>query len=629
MKKPVWVVLAATLPFAAVLIANSAYYLPFLSDDALISLRYARRLLDGHGLTWTEGPRVEGYSNLLWVLLVAAAGQIGVDLIDAARALGLLGMSTILLPLAIWTFHGRSWSLAWWPLTISLLFVALAAPVAVWAIGGLEQPLVGGLLAISLPLAYTLIERDANGVQDGRTAVWLSLVLGLLCLTRPDGALFAVVAAGSLGLTSWTAGRRPLRLMALVLLCPVLFSAAQLLFRIIYYGAFVPNTALVKIAASATHWQFGLDYLTSGFWAFFPLSALAGIALAAMLVVRSTRARGVLLATTATSWALYVAFIGGDFFPAYRHLIPLVVVAAFALADGALLLATQLTNRRAVFAVVAVSSFLAFVPYVRTQINDKWVRRAHTERWEWQGKEVALLLKEVFGPQQPTMAVTAAGCLPYWSELPALDMMGLNDYYLPRNRPADFGRGMVGHELGDGAYVLRQRPDLIVFDVGSPDPSWRTGEQLKTMPDFTERYVPVTLVTTPSEYRAVIFIDRYSTRVGIARSAGQITVPTYLATGPDAVAVDRAGVLTLRLTGTRPATLTFVVDDDVHLALDEDALRQHGAAGTLTQEGDKVSITLRSTRSEPVELQRLVLTAAPRPRPGVPVLDKVIARPAP
>jgi hypothetical protein len=67
---------------------HAARFLPFLTDDALISLRYARRLLDGAGLTWTDGERVEGYTNLLWVLGVAAVGALGIDLVDAARLLG-------------------------------------------------------------------------------------------------------------------------------------------------------------------------------------------------------------------------------------------------------------------------------------------------------------------------------------------------------------------------------------------------------------------------------------------------------------------------------------------------------------------------------------------------------------
>ena len=63
----------------AVLGVHAGSHLPFLSDDALITLRYAGRLLEGHGLTWTDGPRVEGYSNLAWLLLCAGAGALGAD----------------------------------------------------------------------------------------------------------------------------------------------------------------------------------------------------------------------------------------------------------------------------------------------------------------------------------------------------------------------------------------------------------------------------------------------------------------------------------------------------------------------------------------------------------------------
>ena len=56
------------------LLLHAFHYLPFLEDDALIAFRYADRLLHGAGLTWTDGPRVEGYSCLLWVLLLALFG---------------------------------------------------------------------------------------------------------------------------------------------------------------------------------------------------------------------------------------------------------------------------------------------------------------------------------------------------------------------------------------------------------------------------------------------------------------------------------------------------------------------------------------------------------------------------
>ena len=42
-----------------------------LADDAFISFRYSQHLAEGHGLVFNVGEKVEGYSNFLWVVLVA------------------------------------------------------------------------------------------------------------------------------------------------------------------------------------------------------------------------------------------------------------------------------------------------------------------------------------------------------------------------------------------------------------------------------------------------------------------------------------------------------------------------------------------------------------------------------
>ncbi len=47
----------------------------FLTDDAFISFRYVRNLIEGHGLVFNPGERVEGYTNFLWVLELAALGR--------------------------------------------------------------------------------------------------------------------------------------------------------------------------------------------------------------------------------------------------------------------------------------------------------------------------------------------------------------------------------------------------------------------------------------------------------------------------------------------------------------------------------------------------------------------------
>src|SRR5262249_10141180 len=73
----------------AVLAVNAAHYRAFF-DDAFVSLRYVDRFVHGQGLTWTDGERVEGYSNLSWILLLSVPGALGFDLVASARVLGML-----------------------------------------------------------------------------------------------------------------------------------------------------------------------------------------------------------------------------------------------------------------------------------------------------------------------------------------------------------------------------------------------------------------------------------------------------------------------------------------------------------------------------------------------------------
>src|SRR5258708_6559238 len=71
--RPAFVSLAFSLVFIArtAFIVNRELYFT-LFDDAMISMRYARNLADGHGLIWNAGQApVEGYTNFLWTLWMA------------------------------------------------------------------------------------------------------------------------------------------------------------------------------------------------------------------------------------------------------------------------------------------------------------------------------------------------------------------------------------------------------------------------------------------------------------------------------------------------------------------------------------------------------------------------------
>ncbi|MDP6931537.1 MAG: hypothetical protein QGG40_01415, partial [Myxococcota bacterium] len=59
-----------------------------LQDDTFISLRYARNLVEGHGLVFNPGEPVEGYTNFLWTLLLAFVIRLGLNTLPTVVLLG-------------------------------------------------------------------------------------------------------------------------------------------------------------------------------------------------------------------------------------------------------------------------------------------------------------------------------------------------------------------------------------------------------------------------------------------------------------------------------------------------------------------------------------------------------------
>ena len=65
-------------------------YLRFVCDDAFISFRYAKNFVEGNGLVYNIGEKVEGYSNFLWTLLLSLFMKIGLDPVMMSQILGVL-----------------------------------------------------------------------------------------------------------------------------------------------------------------------------------------------------------------------------------------------------------------------------------------------------------------------------------------------------------------------------------------------------------------------------------------------------------------------------------------------------------------------------------------------------------
>src|SRR5437016_4516561 len=82
--------LAVALALSAAVLLGHSLLFNFVTDDAYISFRYARSLAERGELTFNPGERVEGYTNFLWTVLLAAGIKLGVKPELSSRLLAAL-----------------------------------------------------------------------------------------------------------------------------------------------------------------------------------------------------------------------------------------------------------------------------------------------------------------------------------------------------------------------------------------------------------------------------------------------------------------------------------------------------------------------------------------------------------
>jgi hypothetical protein len=518
--------LVALAAICAIALALQIYHFwPFMGDDAYISLRYSQRLLEGHGLTWNDmRPAVEGYTNLLWVLICAGLGALGMNLETAAHLLGIATTVAGIAAVGAQVYRDYPAKVRFISALIGCLALSLSAPVAVWSLGGLEQPLLAALLAWA---AYFGVRWVSTAKGNSRDADAMGVLLGLAVLSRADAALFTALFYAGAVLADGVR-LRTLIARARLLPIPILFFLGQEIFRHAYYGAWVPNTAYVKVAFTLHRLRTGLKYDLMGVRSEFVFVALALVGCVALWIAGKKR-QVILLATVSIGWLFYIFIVGGDIFPSYRHFIPAMALMGFLVA-GCGLLTLGAPFR---FSRLRVAIFLVLTLLVLT--SDFF---APPETWEREGKEIGIFLQTAFGAKQPLLISDAAGVVPYFAHMEVIDPLGLNDYHIARHPIADRGQGWVGHELGDGKYVLDHKPDLLLLANFQSEPLFLADKQLLADPRFAAHYQLIHIdAGPPHPIRAGVYIRRIDGKLGVKASGDQETVPAYLATTKDANSV--------------------------------------------------------------------------------------------
>ena len=304
----------------------------FLADDAFISFRYVRNLLNGHGLVFNAGERVEGYSNFLWVLELAAIWRI-LDIRPEHAAPWLSVLFTALtLALMLWLIARlpglRMRGLVSW---MALGFVCGSATFAVWTSGGGLETRQFTFFTVLAVVCLSLYRNRRWGLLAA------SLSLALASLTRPEGPLIAACCFAWFGALQLLDALNGLRRAAetqdvsiveaiaamargidwrglLCLIAPfALIVGAHFLFRYAYYGEWLPNTYYAKHIRP--WYEAGFKYLwaaalETGLYLLLPLAWYA-------MRQRWRDARDgayALILLIVAAHMLYLARLGGDFY---------------------------------------------------------------------------------------------------------------------------------------------------------------------------------------------------------------------------------------------------------------------------------------------------------------------------
>lgn len=444
-----------------------------LFDDMMISMRYARNLAEGQGLVWNPGgPRVEGFTNPLWVGYMAIFHLPGVDAALTSLCIQVSGAIFMLLTLlVIWRLADLLTGDPWVGLGAAV-FTAFYLPLNTWSLQGTEVSVLA--LIVSVAAWWTL-----RALRDGRFSAGPYLLLGVATWIRLDMAVPFAALALFLALQDRPHRARHVLLAPLILAA---FLAPQFLLRHWYYGEWLPNTYTLKmegypLVKRLTHgYEIATRFVVH--WGALPLG---------LFVFRRDRAVR-LLAWLFIAQMLYNIYVGGDAWEHYggtnrylsvavplwfvllwallRHVYRWLIVSARTLAVHEAGLRLSPAAARAGLIGLGTYLLVAFNYTYGTGALKEWLLVTPSLYAAENGMKVEqALLLEALTTREATVALAGAGIVPYFAERTTIDLLGKTDPFIA-HLPMDqtvIPEFKPGHMKWDYAYSIGTlKPDVVL-----------------------------------------------------------------------------------------------------------------------------------------------------------------------
>jgi hypothetical protein len=459
-----------------------------LFDDAMISMTYARNLVEGHGLNWArQGFPVEGFTHPLWTFLMIPVQAVGLPRALRSLPIQLLSLALLLLQVALVnrlvSRHFGSGSFR-----SGLPAAALTAfyyPLSYWALFGMETALQAVLTTASVLLALDIVE-------EGRDRHLPLLLLGAAAYLLRMDMLLLVVAVQLFVLLSGglRRGERRHWLLGVALFLAAAFGYG--VFRWLYFHDVLPNTYYLKLTGVPLSLRLRRGAACLGDTLAIHLGVLLPVALGTVWVLvlggqggRAER-RWALPAALVLLYSAYSVWVGGDAWEQYGEVqanrflafvFPQVFVLGNGLLNRGLAALGERWPRLSLQAVAAGATAAALLA-----ANGLWPTLEGAER----GKNLALTRPPMFVVSHQLVyrqtqalqriALPSAVVATVWAGIPAfftdwrmVDLLGYNDRVIARESisaflPAESYRlFQPGHVKWDYEHVLGEHhPDAFL-----------------------------------------------------------------------------------------------------------------------------------------------------------------------
>ncbi len=427
-----------------------------LVDDAMISMRYAKHLTQGHGLVWNIGDApVEGFTNLGWTLYLAFLHFLPIPASKISFAVMLTSSAILLANIyVVWQIAAHLLPESKYAPTLAALVTAFYFPLVFWSLRGMEVGLLVLLIDLSILIGYTQ-----------KKTFLLGVLIALAILVRLD----AVIAATLILAYLFTKDKRSAIVPAAII---IVTTIGILWFQQAYFGSILPVTYYQKVTGFSA-----LDRIRNGILVFNQYATrdtlfLFLFSLAALFFYKLHRNReALLLIGIFLAQCAYSIYVGGDYAEPETNAANRFITQGM---PALILLFSWMTSRvladlkagqpqsastnpkmsPAIPLALGVLLIVSGEPWFSYGIDNAPLLKADIRRMK-----LGMHIAQNTSPEA-VIAVHAAGQIPYYSERKIIDLLGLNDPIIAMGNA--HGTFYPGHNKWDYEYSIDElQPDVI------------------------------------------------------------------------------------------------------------------------------------------------------------------------